>query len=31
MTKQQADPPVTSMTVRDVLVLVLQADAYPRQ
>ena len=29
MTQQQADPPATPMTVRDVLRLVLQADAYP--
>ena len=29
MTKQQADPPVPPMTVQDVLLLVLQADAYP--
>jgi hypothetical protein len=29
MTKQQADPLATPMTVRDVLLLVLQADAYP--
>jgi hypothetical protein len=27
MTQQQADPPATPMTVRDVLLLVLQADA----
>ena len=29
MTQQQADPPATPMTVRDVLRLVLQADASP--
>ena len=29
MTKPQADLPTTPMTVRDVLRLVLQADAYP--
>jgi hypothetical protein len=29
MTQQHDDPPATPMTVRDVLLLVLQADAYP--
>ncbi len=28
MTQQQADPPATPMTARDVLLLVLRADAY---